>query len=260
MAASSRALTQGLRGDFNSLRYRDENELNRLSTRGDMLIRRVFGESSEYLRKFSRIEFHVMVSPIPEQYEREAWGRGRSETLNLLDTMLEDLELSEADAGAGASNVASPKLSDRIFVVHGRDDGMKVAVARVLERLRLTPIILHEQPDRGRTIIEKFADYSDVGFAVVLLSSDDVGYLKDESPDKARPRARQNVILELGYFIGKLGRENVLALVRKESGDLEFPSDYSGVLFTAFVEDSWQLKLVRELKASGYQVSADDLP
>lgn len=144
--------------------------------------------------------------------------------------MLEDIELSEAYVGAGTINIASSELSDRVFVVHGRDDRMKVAVARVLERLGLTPVILHEQPDKGRTIIEKFADYSDVGFAVVLLSPDDAGYLKEESSEKARPRARQNVIFELGYFIGKLGRENVLAFVREEGGDLEF-LEATGILF-----------------------------
>ena len=202
----------------------------------------------------------MMIAPIPEHVERGAWDRGKSETLNLLDTMLEELELFEAEVGARASNVVSSDLSNRVCVVHGHDNRMKVAVARVLERLGLVPIILHEQPDRGRSIIEKFTDYSDVGFAVVLFSPDDVGYLKSELPEEPSPRARQNVILELGYFIGKLGRRNVLALVHKGDGDLELPSDYSGVLYTAFVEDRWQLRLVQELKASGYKVSADDLP
>lgn len=260
MVANSRELIQGLRDGFSGLGYGDEKELNRLNTRGDMLIRRVFGESSRYLSRFSRIGFHALVSPISEAYERQVWEKGRNATLDLLDTMLEDLELSQADVGARTSGAASPELSNRVFVVHGHDDEMKVVIARVLERLGLKPVVLHEQPDRGRTIIEKFTGYSDVGFAVVLLSPDDIGYSKDEPPANARPRARQNVILELGYFVGRLGRENVLALVRKKDGDLEFPSDYSGVLYTSFLEDSWQLKLVRELKASGYAVSADDLP
>jgi predicted nucleotide-binding protein len=125
--------------------------------------------------------------------------------------------------GARTASAASPELSDRIFVVHGHDDGMKVAVARVLERLGLKPVVLHEQPDKGRTIVEKFTDYSAVGFAVVLLSPDDMAYASNKSPSAARPRARQNVTFELGYFVGKLGRENVLALVRKKDGDLEFP-------------------------------------
>ncbi|MCA1717342.1 MAG: nucleotide-binding protein, partial [Actinobacteria bacterium] len=135
--------------------------------------------------------------------------------------------------------------------------GMRESVARVLTTLGLEPVILHEQPDRGRTIIEKFYDYSDVGFAVVLLSPDDTGYANTGGPNTAQPRARQNVILELGFFLGKLGRENVVAL---HKGIVEIPSDFSGVLFKPFVSGGdWPYKLTRELRESGYKVSADAL-
>jgi predicted nucleotide-binding protein len=255
----SRERLKSLRDRFAELPFEDENGLHRLSTRGEMLIRRVFGESSSYLRTFRDISFWSGTHGTDESYERPFWEQGKNETVNLIDTMLEDLELSQSEVGSRTASAASPELSDRVFVVHGHDDGMKVAVARVLERLSLTPVILHEQPDKGRTIVEKFTDYSDVGFAVVILSPDDMAYPSNKSPSDARPRARQNVSFELGYFVGKLGRENVLALVRKNGDDLEFPSDYSGVLYTPFVEGTWQFKLVRELKASGYNVSADSL-
>jgi predicted nucleotide-binding protein len=117
--------------------------------------------------------------------------------------------------------------SSRVFVVHGHDEGAKQSVARVLERLELEPVILHEQPDQGRTVIEKFEDYSDVGFAVVLLTPDDMGYAVAANPKTAKPRARQTVIMELGYFLGKLGRGRVCALYRH---GVELPSDFSGVL------------------------------
>lgn len=107
-------------------------------------------------------------------------------------------------------------------------------------------------------MIEKIERYSDVGFAVVLLSPDDTGYANAEGPKSARPRARQNVILELGYFAGKLGRENLVALHR---GGIELPSDYDGVLYTPYDGDSgtWRGELVAEPRDSGYEVSADDL-
>ena len=93
---------------------------------------------------------------------------------------------------------------------------MKEAVARTLEKLGLEPIILHEQENLGKTIIEKFESCSEnVSFAIVLLSPDDLGYKKDKPPESAMFRARQNVILELGYFMGKLGRKNVVALHRR---------------------------------------------
>ena len=136
---------------------------------------------------------------------------------------------------------------------------MKESVARIIERLGLHPIILHEQPNRGRTIIEKFTDYSNVGFAVILLSPDDLGYENNKMPILPKPRARQNVILEMGFFLGKLGRERVFVLYPDNAG-LELPSDYSGVLYTKYdAAGHWQLELVQELKAVGYDVDANKL-
>ena len=141
--------------------------------------------------------------------------------------------------------------SRNVFLVHGHDDAMKESVARFLEKLDLRPIILHEQPNKGRTVIEKFEAHSDVGFAVVLLTPDDVGGLAS-SPDKLSRRARQNVILELGYFIGKLGRAKVCALYKE---GVEIPSDIHGVLYVPYdAGNGWRLKLASEIKAAGLAV------
>jgi predicted nucleotide-binding protein len=138
----------------------------------------------------------------------------------------------------------------RIFIVHGHDDKTKQTVARFLEHLNLTPIILHEQPNKGRTIIEKFEDYSNVGFAVVILTPDDLG--SSAKPSEIRPRARQNVILELGFFIGKLGRDRVCPLY---IGNLELPSDYSGVIYIPLDSvGEWRIKLANEIKEAGIDV------
>jgi predicted nucleotide-binding protein len=138
-----------------------------------------------------------------------------------------------------------------VFVVHGRDEAVKESVARFLEKLHLHPIILHEQPNKGRTIIEKFEGHSDVGFAVVLLTPDDVGELASSTGEHP-PRARQNVILELGYFLGKLGRARVCVL---HMHGLEIPSDILGVLYVPYDADNgWRLKLAKELKAAGMPV------
>ena len=135
-------------------------------------------------------------------------------------------------------------LSKKVFVVHGHDDGMRETIARFLEKLGLCPIILNEQPNAGKTIIEKFENSSEgVGYAVVLLSPDDIGYPK-ERPDDKKPRARQNVILELGYFVAKLGRRGVCAL---HKGDVEIPSDYYGVLYLK-MDSHWQISLAKEIK------------
>lgn len=149
-------------------------------------------------------------------------------------------------------------LSRKIFIVHGHNEEMKQAVARIIGMLDLEPIILHEQPNEGKTIIEKIEKHSqEVFFAIILLSPDDKGCTVDSFPDNAKYRARQNVILEMGYFIGKFGRERVFVLY-KESKDFDLPSDITGVLYTSY-KDKWQFELVRELKACGYEVDANKL-
>lgn len=149
---------------------------------------------------------------------------------------------------------AKPK-SNNIFVVHGHDNEMKETVARVLKNVGFEPIILHEQENLGKTIIEKFESCSEsVSFAVVLLSPDDLGYKKDKLPESAMFRARQNVILELGYFMGKLGRKNVVAL-NKDGTNFEVPSDILGIVYIPFDPYyGWKLTLAKEIKAAGYDI------
>ncbi len=142
----------------------------------------------------------------------------------------------------------------KVFVVHGHDHGMKETVARFLELIDLEPVILHEQANEGRTIIEKFEDYSDVSYAIVLLTPDDLGR-PSEGDIEPSPRARQNVIFEFGYFIGKLGRDRVCGLKR---GNVEILSDYSGVLYIDFdASGTWKLLLIKEMKAVGFEIDAN---
>lgn len=150
----------------------------------------------------------------------------------------------------------STLLSDKIFIVHGHNSLMKETTARTLSKLGLAPIILHEQSDGGKTIIEKFEkNSSEVGFAIILLTADDEGKANKETELKSR--ARQNVVFEMGYFIGKLGRERVLLLL--ENG-VEKPGDLDGIVYTPIdANDGWKLKLVKELKACNYNVSADNI-
>ncbi|RFN60349.1 TIR domain-containing protein [Marixanthomonas ophiurae] len=142
------------------------------------------------------------------------------------------------------------KNKKEIFIVHGHDNELKEKVARFLEKLNLKPIILHEQVNEGLTIIEKFEKHSSVQFAIILMTPDDLGNsLKNK--DSLNYRARQNVILELGYFLGKLGRNKVCALMK---GDIEKPSDYDGVIYIAIdPSDGWKLLLSRELKNVGIE-------
>ena len=138
-------------------------------------------------------------------------------------------------------------MNKDVFLVHGRDDGLKEQVARFLEKIGLEPIILHEQPNKGRTLISKFREESsNISFAVILMTPDDLGGLLNEVQ---APRARQNVVFELGFFIGKLGAERVCALVK---GQIEKPSDFDAVVYLN-VDDAgaWKSDLARELKEAG---------
>ena len=144
----------------------------------------------------------------------------------------------------------------RVFIVHGHDESAQNKAARFVEKLGFEAIILHEKASSGRTIIEKIEHYSDVGFAVVLYTPDDVGNVKSEA-ENLNVRARQNVVFEHGYLIGRLGRENVSALV---DGKLELPNDISGVVYISLDEGAaWQLQLAKEMKQSGYDIDMNKL-
>lgn len=145
-----------------------------------------------------------------------------------------------------------------IFIVHGRDESVKQATARFVETLcpERSVVILHEQPSRSRTIIEKLEDHSEsVDFAVVLLTADDEGGLRGS--DAMQPRARQNVLFELGLFIGRLGRGRVAVLY--EEG-VELLSDLSGLAYIPVdAAGAWRMLLAREIKAAGIAINAEAL-
>jgi predicted nucleotide-binding protein len=145
--------------------------------------------------------------------------------------------------------------NNNVFIVHGHNNEIKANVARTLEKLGLNPIILHEQANSGNTIIEKFEKHSDVGFAIILLTDDDLGKAKNE--ENLNPRSRQNVILEMGYFIGRHGRERVCPLYTK---GVELPSDLYGLLYTEIDNsEHWKIKIAKELKAAGYAIDLNKI-
>jgi predicted nucleotide-binding protein len=182
-------------------------------------------------------------------------SEGKADALALLNQaakgLEEDLaELGELEPAPAAPNISINRSDLPVFVVHGRDDPPKIEVARLLERAGLEAVVLHEQPNAGRTIIEKFEDHGGAaGFAVVLITPDDVG-----GPDAQhlQPRARQNVIGEMFWFAAKLGRKHVCAL---RKGNVEIPTDFAGVIYIEMDDrGAWKSELLRELKNSGYNV------
>jgi predicted nucleotide-binding protein len=219
-------------------------------------------DSERYIQEFTDISYNN-VGPLALYASSSDWTAayqaGLDDAQILLESCRDNLPLSNQNlAEMEQKNSSISSLTNDVFIVHGHDEEMKQAVARTLNTLKLNPIILHEQPNRGATIIEKFERNTDVQFAIILLSPDDMAFPKSEDCEKARPRPRQNVILELGYFVGKLSRDKVFAL--KRGDDLELPTDISGIIYTPYDSSgSWRFQLVKELKAIGYSVDANDL-
>jgi predicted nucleotide-binding protein len=156
------------------------------------------------------------------------------------------------------SSGGSPALSNRVFVVHGHDQLLKTDVEQFIHQIGLEPIVLHRQPDKGRTLIEKFEQNSDVGYAFILLTPDDVAYTveQDALPDSSRKkekRSRPNVIFEFGYFVGKLGRDRVCCLYKE---GVVLPSDLDGLVYKKIdgSVESQGMAIIKELKAAGYKI------
>jgi predicted nucleotide-binding protein len=220
------------------------------------LLRRLFSDDErarayEWCTPSADVSFeHHSYGPAPPRTREKIEAE-----LRFLDSLLDRLELfpAPADSAAAAGTVVRPasQAADftRVFLVHGHDDGAKESTARFLEKLGITAVILHEQPNLGKTLIEKLEHYGKVPFAVVLLTPDDEGRAKGAVT--LNPRARQNVVLELGYFVGLLGRKHVCALYK---GGVELPSDYDGVVWMN-MDGEWRFTLARELKAAGFAVN-----
>lgn len=187
-------------------------------------------------------QLHEVLDILGDIDARNRWLRSLLTRLPLYE------EKGNTEVRAGTLDPAV--TGNRVFIVHGHDEATRQSVARfVRQATGSEPIILHEQPSSGRTIIEKFEDHADeITFAIVLLTGDDEG--SERGSGKCRLRARQNVILELGFFIATLGRQRVAAL---HQNGVELPSDLRGVLYTPLDSD-WRLKLGREMRAAGLTV------
>lgn len=242
--------------DSNRVDYNDWDDYN-----SEFLKQSFNNEHNEYKERYDECAMFVGLYARPQT---------PSDKLKIfkekIDTKLSNLKklLGKADllkcsvvvVGKSQEKVSSKETNtNNIFIVHGHDERTKLDVARTIEKLGLYPVILSEQPNQGQTILEKFELHSDVGFAIVLLTADDLGKVKTDVDEKYR--ARQNVLLEMGYFIGKLGRNKVFPLY--ESG-VELPSDLHGMLYNPLDEASaWKFKLAKELNSAGYKVDANKL-
>ena len=246
-----------LKRDIQNLRsYReDEVELKRIRNTLDMYLDIIFpAEKEEWHSKIFNIRFQphlvsdgffgVTVPP-----DRGEFQQGITELSNVIDLIIEKMEISNSVSSKG--HVTDNK---HVFIVHGHDIEVKEAVSHVITKLGLEPVLLSEESNSGKTIIEKLEYYGRVGYAIILLTPCDKGKAATEKTYNLR--ARQNVNAEMGFFIGLLGRDKVSILRR---GNVEIPSDFKGLGYISYDNSSWKFELARELKSAGYNVDANKL-
>jgi predicted nucleotide-binding protein len=243
-----------LKEEFKNVRIAFNGPFLNIMDRLSPIVIKAFGSNSEHEEKLVKLLFRISQSSVGVTvHERDA-------IINYIDIMIDELELSDTKSSSIKENrnAATTTNNNNIFIVHGHNNEMKASVARAVQKLGLNPIILHEQPNGGDTLIEKFTRNSNVGFAIVLLSADDYGYTKKESSENAKFRTRQNVVFELGFFTGKLGRSKVAAIF-ENIDNFEKPSDIDGVAYIPYDGESWQFNLAKELFHAGYKINLNDL-
>ncbi|WP_331373237.1 nucleotide-binding protein [Sinorhizobium chiapasense] len=214
----------------------------------------LFGENSAPYKLMAAASKAQLLGNGKDQFEN-----AKAHYLGALQAALEVLENDTFGELIKREVAVAPRdLTNKVFVVHGHDEAAKNELEILLRDMGLEPIVLHRQADGGRTIIEKFEDHADVGFAFILLTPDEIAYVVSEEakPDHERAkefRARPNVIWEFGYFVGRLSRKRTCCLHR---GKMTLPSDLSGLIYKPFekgVEEvAWAIQ--KELKAAGYRL------
>ena len=248
--------------EFKQMTYKDRKNKSKLFRRFEVLLLKYLDNGKYYVERMNKVSFSpydALNEFDSEWYEemefnesewKNQWIIGYTEALNVMKDVIEEIKLLDSIDNE-ATKEKLEKDCSKVFIVHGHDDGAKNEVARFIEKLGLEVIIVHEQTSSGDTIIEKVIRYSNVGFGVVLYTACDIGAVKSK-PENLKPRARQNVVFEHGFLIGKIGRKNVIALVED---NVEKPNDISGVVYeTIDSKGAWKFQLAREMKASGYDI------
>jgi predicted nucleotide-binding protein len=197
-------------------------------------------------------QIRVASGQIVNIYDKGTWnvqGKNPEEVRAILGD-----QMDFAPVARGAT--AAP---DKVFVVYGHDKPARHQLEAMLRRWRLDPLILDQLPSEGQTIIEKLESITaNANFGVVLATPDDEGYRTGHDDEKAF-RARQNVVLELGMLLAKLGRKRV-AILQKQQENMERPSDIQGLIYIPFKDDLQKdagVLLAKEMVTQGYRI---DIP
>lgn len=223
--------------------------------RTEVVLRSIFQVGSPTYEKFQSVHYSPMIWT-ENTDSRPYRVNGIRQAVTILESAKLELEIEQEVTPPTPAESVSPKAanSERVFIVHGQDEGRKYELESYLQKLLSgAPVILHQEPNAGQVLIEKLeASASSIGYAVVLLTGDDLGRAKQLEKQDEKPRARQNVVFEMGFFLGLLGRQRMAVLY--EPG-VELPSDLNGLVYIPLdAAGGWKGKLASEMDHSGLHV------
>ncbi len=206
-----------------------------------------FGEDSIEVTNFKKTRFQCAL--FDDEQQRIWCSNGLKATIPTFEELLSDLDEDDENTPKNDSKINNNK----VFIVHGHNGELKYKTAELLRKLGIEPIILHDQPNSCRTIIEKIEDFgSEASAAIILFTPDDVG--KAVSEDEPKSRGRQNVVFEAGYFMGLLGRNNTILI--KSDNSIELPGDLDGIVYS---DSANEFMIAKELKSMGFDIDLNKI-
>lgn len=206
-----------------------------------------FGEDSIEVTNFKKTRFQCAL--FDDEQQRIWCSNGLKATIPTFEELLSDLDEDDENTPKNDSKINNNK----VFIVHGHNGELKYKTAELLRKLGIEPIILHDQPNSCRTIIEKIEDFgSEASAAIILFTPDDVG--KAVSEDEPKSRGRQNVVFEAGYFMGLLGRNNTILI--KSDNSIELPGDLDGIVYS---DSANEFIIAKELKSMGFDIDLNKI-
>ena len=240
-------------------------EFKAWQVKAENILTKCYGRESRELYRFRNIIFYPRYAYATQSDEVNLCAEGLKEAKAYFEVYLEEIEddcaenvSSDVSGISDEAKFVEEKVNStqkkKVFIVHGHNDALKQEVARIIEKQGIEAIILSEQANQGKTIIEKIEENADVDAAICLFTGDDYGRAKGIETEKSKLRARQNVVFEAGYFMGKLGRKSVIIVADK---NLELPSDMQGVVYTD--AGNWKTEVLQELDKIGYAIDFNKL-
>lgn len=240
-------------------------EFKAWQVKAENILTKCYGRESRELYRFRNIIFYPRYAYATQSDEVNLCAEGLKEAKAYFEVYLEEIEddcaenvSSDVSGISDEAKFVEKKVNStrkkKVFIVHGHNDALKQEVARIIEKQGIEAVILSEQANQGKTIIEKIEENADVDAAICLFTGDDYGRAKGTEAEENKLRARQNVVFEAGYFMGKLGRKNVIIVADK---NLELPSDMQGVVYTD--AGNWKTEVLQGLDKLGYVIDFNKL-